>query len=78
MKKFRKKHTKKDAGTKALHPFLLLDDSKHQLKISSSGDIIDPKKESAKTDSQKIIFFIHYKLNYKTTYLPQYKKHTNI
>ncbi len=27
LKKFRKKHTKKDAGTKALHPFLLLDDS---------------------------------------------------
>lgn len=54
--------------------FYLLDDLSYQLKISSSGDIIDPKKESAKTDSQKNYFFIHYKLNYKTTYLPQYKK----
>ena len=58
--------------------FYFLDDLSYKLKISSSGDIIDPKKESAKTDSQKIIFFIHYKLNYKTTYLPQYKKKSNI
>ena len=36
--------------------FYFLDDLSYQLKISSSEDIIDPKKESAKTDSQKIIF----------------------